>query len=132
MTEPSSFWIEDLASSEKKTKFQFDVAFTRGHQLFAISCTTITDRSNCKQKLFEAYIRAQQLGGSEARIALVCCASPKDVSDLRTQISNVLKPKPDAVAQDTKITVFGRKDLPNLANKLAEWVKDNDRETQKA
>ena len=26
-----------------------------------------------KQKLFEAYIRARQVGGEEARVALICC-----------------------------------------------------------
>ncbi len=125
----ASFWIKDPASPDR-TKFQFDVAFIRGYQLFAISCTTIEDRSNCKQKLFEAYIRAQQLGGSEARVALVCCAMPKDVSALRTQISNVLKSAPEAIVKDTKIAVFGRKDLPSLANKLAEWIEANNQETK--
>lgn len=126
----TSFWVADPLEPGE-TKFQFDVAFVRGYQLFAISCTTIADRSGCKQKLFEAYIRAQQLGGSEARVALVCCAEPKDVNALRTQISNVLKPDPDnATTQDSKIIVFGKADLLNLSAKIGQWIKDNERETQ--
>ncbi|MGC1396645.1 MAG: hypothetical protein WA828_20480, partial [Coleofasciculaceae cyanobacterium] len=34
--------------------FEFDVAFTRGYQLFAISVSTTSKRDLCKNKLFEA------------------------------------------------------------------------------
>lgn len=124
----TSFWIKDPIEP-RKTKFQFDVAFMRGYQLFAISCTTIANRGDCKQKLFEAYIRAQQLGGSEARVALVCCASQKDINALRTQIKNVLKPDSDTEPKDSKIAVFGRDSLSNLSDEIGEWIKQNDRET---
>ena len=52
--------------------FEFDVAFTRGYQLFAISVSTTSIRELCKLKLFEAYLRARQMGGDEARVALIC------------------------------------------------------------
>lgn len=98
--------------------FQFDVAFTHGYQLFAISCTTDSDfdyeRGLCKSKLFEAYIRAQQMGGSEARVALVCRADAP--TTLEAELADILK--------DQKIRVFGKADLPNLANKISEWIQD--------
>jgi hypothetical protein len=125
----ASFWIKDPASKEKRTKFQFDVAFTRGYQLFAISCTTIDYKSGCKQKLFEAYVRARQLGGDEARVALVCCADRKDVNSLKKEITNVLKSNPEFKAlDDSKLTVFGREDLLTLSDKIALWIQDNDAE----
>src|SRR5262249_40802774 len=40
-----------------KDRFEFDVAFVKGYQLFGISCTTSRDRSECKAKLLEAFIR---------------------------------------------------------------------------
>jgi hypothetical protein len=125
----ASFWIKDPASTENRTKFQFDVAFTRGYQLFAISCTTIDEKPGCKQKLFEAYIRARQLGGDEARVALVCCANQKDTNALKTEITNVFKSNADSNAQsDSKLTVFGCEDLPNLSAKIEQWIRDNDAE----
>ncbi|EKQ67335.1 protein of unknown function (DUF1887) [Leptolyngbyaceae cyanobacterium JSC-12] len=125
----ASFWIKDPASREKRTKFQFDVAFTRGYQLFALSCTTIDNKAGCKQKLFEAYIRARQLGGDEARVALVCCANPKDTNALKTEITNVFKSSPDSNTQsDSKLTVFGREDLLKLSNKIEQWIRENDAE----
>ncbi|MBW4670066.1 MAG: DUF1887 family protein [Cyanomargarita calcarea GSE-NOS-MK-12-04C] len=121
----TSFWIKN-PRNPKNTKFQFDVAFMRGYQLFVISCTTIERKSDCKSKLFEAYIRAQQLGGTEARVALVCCASPTDVSALETEITNVLNPTPDSSNKNYKLVVFGREDLGELTEGIAEWIRNNE------
>lgn len=104
-----------------KNGFEFDVAFTRGYQLFAISCTTTSKRNLCKQKLFEAYLRARQMGGDEARVALVCCNN--EPGSLKAEITNSIN--------DKKIQVFGREDLKNLSQKLTNWIQENDRETSK-
>ncbi|MGB3266172.1 MAG: DUF1887 family CARF protein [Microcoleus sp.] len=125
----TSFWIRNPIDP-KNTKFQFDVAFIRGYQLFAISCTTIARKSDCKSKLFEAYIRARQLGGDEARVALVCCASEKDVNALETEIVNVFNPAPESGKRNHKIAVFGRDDLMDLASRIAEWIKQNDKDAR--
>ncbi len=125
----TSFWIRNPIDP-KNTKFQFDVAFMRGYQLFAISCTTIARKSDCKSKLFEAYIRARQLGGDEARVALVCCASEKDVNALETEIVNVFNPAPESGQRDHKIAVFGRDDLMDLASMIAEWIQQNDKDAR--
>jgi hypothetical protein len=101
--------------NQKSAKFEFDAAFMRDYQLFAISCTTSAVRSLCKSKLLEASVRAKQLGGSEARIALVCC-NDKPGS---------LKEELESDRRNPKVTVFGRKDLPFLSEKICEWVKTN-------
>ncbi|MBD2410389.1 hypothetical protein FACHB389_01400 [Nostoc calcicola FACHB-389] len=103
-----------------KDGFQFDVAFTRGHQLFAISCTTSRDRKLCKSKLFEAYLRARQMGGDEARAALVCISDEPD--SLKAEISDVLANK--------KIAVFGCEDLIDLSKKISDWITQNDQEAK--
>ena len=103
-----------------KSGFEFDVAFMRGYQLFAISCSTTSRRSLCKEKLFEAYHRARQMGGDEARVALVCCSDEPD--SIKAEMSDTLANK--------KITVFGREDLINLSEKITEWIVQNDRETK--
>jgi hypothetical protein len=114
-----SFHIEDpnpnAPSWKTYPKFEFDVAFILGYQLFAISCTTTHSKSLCKQKLFEAYIRARQLGGDEARVALVCCYDKPAV--LEQELINTIA--------DPKIKVFGREDLPKLASKICKWIHNN-------
>ena len=93
-------------------KFEFDVAAMRGYQLFAISCTTEHEVGRCKLKLFEAYLRARQLGGDEARVGLVCCYGNPDY--LRHQVER-------AWDAQGKVRVFGRADLPTLPASLVDW-----------
>ena len=100
-------------------EFEFDIAFLRGYQLFAISCTTDDSPGLCKLKLFEAYRRARQMGGDEARVALVCC-----VQDTK----KIVKIMNDFLAQtnDSKVKVFGFTDLGKLSEKLQIWIKEVD------
>ena len=103
--------------------FEFDVAFMRNYQLFAISCTTSKDPKECKLKLFEAHTRAKQLGGDEARIALVCCCDNDPSKPQR--IDRYLKSQLEGAVSNPKIAVFVRTDLPDLKTKIATWVKNN-------
>ncbi|NEP57873.1 MAG: hypothetical protein F6K31_12755 [Symploca sp. SIO2G7] len=112
--------IDDFGMSfdfDKKSniaEFEFDIAFLRGYQLFAISCTTDTKPALCKLKLFEAYRRAKQLGGDEARVALVCfcCAA------------NTKKVKDDFLAQvnDPKVKIFGINDIDSIFDSMKKWI----------
>jgi hypothetical protein len=99
--------------------FEFDVAFTRGYQLFAISISTTSKRDLCKSKLFEAYLRARQMGGDEARVALICC--DKEPDTLKAEM---------ALLGDKKIAVFGREHLMNLQKKIEEWIKQADKDAR--
>ncbi len=94
-------------------QFQFDVAMTKGYQLFAFSCTTSDEKYICKGKLFEAYIRAQQMGGEEAKTVLACCY--EDVDRLQDEMSREFN-------ATGRIKVFGPEDLPNLKNSLKQWL----------
>lgn len=93
-------------------EFQFDVAVTRGYQLFAFSCTTSDDIGLCKSKLFEAFTRAKQMGGDEAKTALICCHG--DPAKLEQEMSREFEAK-------DRLKVFGAQDLLNLEVQLKTW-----------
>jgi hypothetical protein len=122
--EASSCNINDVCLEIKpnEKKFEFDVAAMRGYQLFAISCSTESKKGRLKQKLFEAYIRARQMGGDEARVGLVCCASPDDPDSNPDKIEQELQVEWEA---KDKICVFGTDSLPILREKLADWFKSS-------
>jgi hypothetical protein len=100
-------------SGGSRPEFEVDLVATRGYQLFAISCTTGDEID--KLKLFEINTRARQLGGDEARVALVCC--DKNPDRLQRQLHDDFG-DPDA----PQIRVFGRPHLPQLADELADWI----------
>lgn len=100
----------------RRLDFEFDVAFVRGYQLFALSCTSSSQRDRCKAKLLEAVVRAQQLGGAEARVGLVCCNDKPDT--LQAEVSQLL---------GERVRVFGRADLLPISERLLAWVTDPSR-----
>lgn len=108
--------IHSLSDTTRAIDFEFDVAALRGHQLFALSITTGTDRKKCKLKLFEAYVRARQLGGDEARTALVCAFD--DAKSLEQEINSDWETY-------GRVRVFGRHDLLDLAEPLKQWLNRN-------
>ena len=109
-----SFHIPDETDNDK---FEFDVAFMRNYQLFALSCTTDSDPGLCKLKLFEAYRRARQMGGDEARVALVCCYDKPE--KIKKGFMSQIK--------DDKVNVFGSGDLADLSEKLKTWIQEVDK-----
>ena len=69
------------------------------------------------------HTRAKQLGGDEARIALVCCCDNDPSKPQR--IDRYLKSQLEGAVSNPKIAVFVRTDLPDLKTKIATWVKNN-------
>lgn len=100
------------ANDLRQSFFELDVVALRGYQLFAISCTTSSLKQECKLELIEVYVRARQLGGDEARVALVCMSPKPDT--LRNQLERDLNVK-------GQIKVFGSHELPRLDQHLALW-----------
>jgi hypothetical protein len=108
------------------TEFQFDVVAMRGYQLFAFSCTTESARKRggrelVKQKLFEAYVRARQMGGDEACVAMVCCMDQEEADKLQEEMRRDISP-------EERIQVFGRECLANLTDYIADWVRQQSKE----
>lgn len=97
----------------EKYNFEIDVMALRGYQLHVISCYTGSERkAMCKQKLFEAFTRAQQLGGDQGRAALVCCSD--DPLTVEREVAQ------DWDLKD-QVKVFGRKDLLTLGAEFQKW-----------
>lgn len=99
----------------KEVEFDLDITALRGYQLFALSCATGKDKDKLKLKLFEAYVRARQLGGDEARIALVC------YSEAPGKLEHEMKRDVDP---EGRIRVFGRTHLADLDSYLADWIRE--------
>ncbi len=106
--------VPQIGSPNRERVFEFDVAGMRGYQLFAFSCTTSGDRKLCKSKLLEAVARARQLGGSEARVSLVCCfENPRDLQE-----------EVDDLVGEQQVRVFGRQHLLPLRRELTRWIQE--------
>ncbi|SRR5579875_1995 len=108
------------------TEFQFDVVAIRGYQLFAFSCSTESARERggrelLKSKLFEAYVRARQMGGDEACVALICCMEQDKVGKLQKEMRREISP-------EGRIQVFGRERLANLTEYIADWIRQQSKE----
>ncbi|MEO9027204.1 MAG: hypothetical protein ABI413_00160 [Ktedonobacteraceae bacterium] len=106
--------------------FQFDVVAIRGYQLFAFSCTTEDGekrggRELLKQKLFEVYIRARQMGGDEACAALICCAEQEMVDGLEQEVRRDM-------SLENRIRIFGRNHLANLSGHIEKWICEQSKE----
>lgn len=112
-----------VRGSSGEELFQFDVAAIRGYQLFAFSCTTDRGKSLLKQKLFEVYVRARQMGGDEACAALVCCAERKTARVLEEEMRR------DIVVKG-RIHVFSQEQLVDLAVHIKDWVKEQSKDTE--
>ncbi len=108
--------VKDLrGTTSGKQEFQIDVAVMRGYQLFVLSCKATANRRYAKLGLMEAFARARQMGGEEARAALVTTYHD-----------------PDALAQEfatdwgasKRVRVFGCTHLADLQNELKVWFEN--------
>ena len=104
----------------KDNEFDLDAAAIAGFQLFAFSCGTAAGKQakgELKLKLFECIIRARQLGGDQARAALVC---PVDDPD---KLQNEVAAQLETGSQgQSRVKVFGGKSLANLETELSTWI----------
>lgn len=107
--------LSDFAQSVKTEapQFEVDVVAVWGYQLFVFSCSTDSKKGQLKLKLFEAYVRARQLGGDEARVALVCLHSEPHLLEQEMQRD---------FAVEGQIKVFGQPHLGNLREHIREWI----------
>lgn len=106
-------------NSQDQRDFDIDVAVMIGYQLFVFSCVASEDTGNTKYHLMEAWVRARQLGGDEARVALVSCVS--NTQPLLAEIQRDWQ-------AGSQIKVFGRQHLNALRNEIADWF---DQETNR-
>lgn len=97
---------------QQGSEHEIDIGAMQGYRLYAISCTTDDDPSMCKLKLFEAYVRARNLAGDEARVGLVCMAKePKKIEQEMVRSWDV----------EGKVRVWGHQHLPKFSEQLVDW-----------
>lgn len=106
--------IEFKDEDGQTDEFEFDVAATIGYQLYAFSCMVSEKKSKVKEHFLEAYVRARQLGGDEARAALVCYVEDTEI------LEREIRRSWDAVG---KVKIFGAAELQNLEYHISTWLK---------
>lgn len=105
--------IDDKGAWPRK-EFDLDVAVLYGYQLFVVSCIRSQDEEGeTKRHLFEAYLRAKQLGGDEAKVALL------SLVDHPIRVETEIQREWLAAGQ---IRVFGRNDLLSLTTTFHAWL----------
>lgn len=100
---------------------EFDAVAVKGYQLFGISCIVTTHKQKAKEHLMEVFVRARQLGGDEARFAVVTYCPDKIVAALEQEVSREW----DAAG---KIRVFGSTHIPDLSTHLLQWFREASQE----
>jgi hypothetical protein len=101
-------------------RFEVDCLALNGYRLSLFSCTAGNARDQgkykeAKLKLFEAIARGRQLGGDEARIALVCAARP----DIGEKIEKELNLDFGA---GRLARVFHTGHMANLKDEVKDWL----------
>lgn len=109
----------EFADEAVQRELEMDLAAIWGYQLFVISCRATDQTGTAKEHLLEAVIRARQVGGDEAKSALVCC------SDRPEQIEIHINEGWFQGERANQVRVFGRKHLPDLAFHLREWFESS-------
>jgi hypothetical protein len=94
---------------------ELDLAAMWGYQLFAISCIATTNPDSAQEHFFEIYVRANQVGGDEARFALVCLLDPMRKKHLQEKISATWD-------VEGRVRVFGANDLAELDERFKDWL----------
>ena len=118
--------IDVLTTNSSTTNFQLDAIAIQGYRLYAFSCCTDHDRSVLKLKLFEAVMRARQLGGDETRVALVCASEEGDTKTIELEVAQELDISGNhepGIPNTKRTRVFGRKDLYELPRHFTEWMR---------
>lgn len=68
--------------------FELDVVAVLGYQIFVVSCSVDSRMNRIKQKAMEAYHRAKQLGGDEARAIVLCVASAQNAERVEKELED--------------------------------------------
>ena len=105
-------------SNEHAEPFELDVVAVLGYQVLVISCTTSSDTRTARKKAVEAYLRAKQLGGDEARVIMLCDLG----DDQRQNLEEVVKD--DMGSKDEPLQVWGKNTWAGLSDKFKEYLKD--------
>ncbi|MBB5325140.1 DNA-binding ferritin-like protein (Dps family) [Anoxybacillus tepidamans] len=105
---------------------ELDIVAMKGYQMYLFSCTTSSEIKIVKGKAFEALHRAEQLGGSHAKVVMVSMLSSKKKGNRGNENynDNLMKDLASFNAQYEKtVSLIGYEELENfelLTEKLKE------------
>ncbi len=106
----------------KPVKFELDAAAMIGYQLYVFSCIVSSpgkgESGEVKKHLMEAYVRARQLGGDEARAAVI--GTSKFPEKIQAEVEREWRAW-------GRVKVFGRYDLPSLTHAFRQWFAKSSR-----
>ena len=108
---------EQSSSNRSPKYFELDVVTVLGYQVVVTSCATTTNEREVKIKATEAYLRAKQLGGDEARVIMLCNLTDAEAQSLENQLQD------DTGSKDVPLQVWGKETWFNLSNKFSEYLK---------
>ena len=103
-----------------KDDFELDVVVVLGYQIVVVSCGTSNKTDTVKLKAMEAYHRAKQLGGDEARTVMLCGLNEKDAVELEENLQ-------DAIGTEfSPLQVWGKNrwPMPRRPDELVNAFKD--------
>lgn len=94
-------YVRQQGTNRADRHFELDVVAVLGYQVVVISCSTTPHISRVKQKAMEAYHRARQLGGAEARAVVLCLATYEDAERVEKELE-------DETGTERPLQVWGR------------------------
>lgn len=110
--------LRPVSGEQRDLECELDVVAMRGYRMHLFSCSTDVRRGDLKRKLIEGYERAHQVGGDDARVALVCCRDESGTWSgpaLEAEIRS-------GIRFSGRVQVFSRRDLANLPEAIARWI----------
>lgn len=103
----------------KVRPFELDVVAVLGYQIVVVSCTFSGYPNTIKQKGIEAYHRAKQLGGDEARAIVLCSANPQYQSFIQDELQD------ETGSTGTPLQVWGTDRWYDLSNDFYNYLRDD-------
>ena len=94
-------YVRQQGTKRADRHFELDVVAVLGYQVVVISCSVTSRISTVKQKAMEAYHRARQLGGAEARAVVLCLATYEDAERVEKELE-------DETGTERPLQVWGR------------------------
>ena len=96
-------------TTEPHPHFELDVVVVLGYQVIVVSCGVTASRGEIKLKAMEAYHRAKQLGGEEARAVMLCVATNNTVTGIQKELE-------DETGTKQPLQVWGKSQTGNIPN----------------
>ena len=94
-------YVRQKGQGRADRHFELDVVAALGYQVVVISCSTTSSIRTVKEKAMEAYHRAKQLGGNEARAVVLCLATYEDAERVEKELE-------DETGTERPLQVWGR------------------------